>query len=831
MALDLGELSGRITLDDRGFTRPMQQAERGLRRLEATTRSSLDEVEGEFRRAGEGATREMSRTMDRVGQEAERGGQQAGRDAARGIERGLRRVEAPARRAGRDAGKSAGEGLAQGAEGGAKGKFGALRGKLTGIMGKAGPWLAAGAVVGGAFMTGLAGAMDKQDALAKLSAQVGAFGPRSHALGRVAGALYASAYGESMEDVTDAIRAVMQNIGGMSTASEADLKKVSAAALDLATIMDEEVGGVSRAVGTMLRTGMAKNAQEAFDILTRGVQTGANKAEDLLDTFTEYSTQFRKLGLDGQAAMGLISQGLRAGARDADTVADALKEFSIRAVDGSTTSAQGFKLLGLSAEKMTAQIAKGGRPAAEGLQLVLDRLRGIHDPVKREAAAVALFGTKAEDLGKALYSLDPSQAVATLGKVGGAAKKTGDTLHSTASQNITKFQRTLKGALVDFVGGKVLPGLTKFSDKVGPTFGRAFNEIRKWVEENQDKIQEWADKIEQIATLVGGIIDSGLTVIGVLWDKFGSTILDTIAGLVDGILGYWVGIFTMIQGVWNVFAGIFTGDWDRVWKGIKQIFSGAIKAVGSILSIGLTLIKATWRFTWELIKKFVQGVWNKIVAGVKAAARKVLDAVGWFKSLPGRVAGWFGRMKDAAVSRAKALAGWMRGLPGRIRRALGNLGSLLWGAGRNVISGLIRGIRSKLGDVGRAMSGITQKIRDHLPFSPAKEGPLSGAGSPELAGRKIGAMLAAGVTSSRGQVAAAMAGVTGTIGAAQQSAFTVRRPGGGSVVRGGDGAAAEVRVIWDIRGGAREFKRWIRETVRVEGRGDVQVAFGQRRGR
>jgi len=284
----------------------------------------------------------------------------------------------------------------------------------------------------------------------------------------------------------------------------------------------------------------------------------------------------------------------------------------------------------------------------------------------------------------------------------------------------------------------------------------------------------------------------------------------------------------MIQGVWDIFAGIFTGDWDRVWKGIKEIFSGALDAVGGILTIGLTLIKATWKITWTLVKNFVKGIWDKIVAGVKAAAHKVVDAVGWFKSLPGRVAGWFGRMRDAAVSRAKSLASWMRGLPGRIRRALGNLGSLLWGAGRNVISGLIRGITSKLGDIGGAMGRITQKIRDHLPFSPAKEGPLSGSGSPDIAGAKIGAMIAAGVTSSRGRVAAAMADVTGTIGAAQQSAFTVRRPGGGSVVRGGDGAATEVRVIWDIRGGDREFKKWIRETVRVEGRGNVQVAFGQR---
>src|SRR3546814_1114465 len=62
----------------------------------------------------------------------------------------------------------------------------------------------------------------------------------------------------------------------------------------------------TRAVAKMIKTGLAKNAEEAFDILTRGAQTGANEAEDLLDTFSEYSTQFRKLGLDGKTAMGLL---------------------------------------------------------------------------------------------------------------------------------------------------------------------------------------------------------------------------------------------------------------------------------------------------------------------------------------------------------------------------------------------------------------------------------------------------------------------------------------------------------------------------------------------
>lgn len=65
-----------------------------------------------------------------------------------------------------------------------------------------------------------------------------------------------------------------------------------------------------------------------------------------------------------------------------------------------------------------------------------------------------------------------------------------------------------------------------------------------------------------------------------------------------------------------------------------------------------------------------------------------------------------------------------------------NLGGLLFDAGRNMIQGLIDGMLSKLGPVRNAISSISQVIRDHWPFSPAKEGPLSGAGDPMIAGQK-----------------------------------------------------------------------------------------------
>lgn len=312
--------------------------------------------------------------------------------------------------------------------------------KLQGLMEKAsaGVGIASGVALAGSLVQ----AMDLSASRGKLQAQLGITAQESKRIGDVAGKLFANAYGGSMDEVNTAVTSVIQNMDGMRKASSSALEATTARALTTANVLGEDVGRVTMSVSQLMRTGLAKSSKEAFDILTRGAQLGANKSQDLLDTFNEYGTQFRKLGIGGKQALGLLSQGLQAGARDSDIVADSLKEFAIRAVDGSSKTAEGFKAIGLDAETMARRIGAGGKSANTALDLTLDKLRGIKDPVKQSQAAVALFGTQAEDLGKALFSIDPSKAVNGLGQVAGAADKAGKAMGETAASRFESFKRT-----------------------------------------------------------------------------------------------------------------------------------------------------------------------------------------------------------------------------------------------------------------------------------------------------------------------------------------------------------------------------------------------------
>jgi len=332
----------------------------------------------------------------------------------------------------------------------------------AGIVGALATIPIAGALVGIAKAAGDAVVQGFQDGLAvevradRLAAATGMDEATVARLGAAAGEAYAGNFGDSVESNMETARIAVQSGLLDPEATQRDAQQVIQSLSGVADILGEEIPAVTRAAQQLLRTGLAKDASEAFDIIVKGQQAGLNVSEDWLDTINEYGTQFRKLGLEGPEALGLLSQAVQAGARDTDVAADALKEFSIRAIDDSELTSEGFEAIGLSAEEMSERISKGGPDATRALGETLDALREIEDPVKRNTAAVALFGTQAEDLGEALFAMDLDTAAGKFRDLDGAAERALATLGDNTAGKIATAQRSIelagdgiKGALAE----------------------------------------------------------------------------------------------------------------------------------------------------------------------------------------------------------------------------------------------------------------------------------------------------------------------------------------------------------------------------------------------
>lgn len=496
-----------------------------------------------------------------------------------------------------------------------------------------------GAAIGAALMAGIDQVIEQSKPAALLTAQLGAGTPVAAQAGAAAGEVYAKGVVGSMEDATGAVKAAVQNALVPPDASSGAIANVANQIANLSTVMEEDAGRVSSAVSQMIRTGMVKSAQEGFDVLQKGVEMGVNKSEDLLDTFNEYGTQFRKFGLDAETAMGLLSQGLKGGARDSDVVADSLKELALRIADGSVKAAGGFKAIGMDSKQAMKDFAAGGDDASMVLSDMLEGLNKIKDPAKRNAAALALFGTKFEDLGDAAFSLNMGNAASSLGKVEGAAKKAGDTLEQSAGAKLESFKRAAQGALVEKLA-QAIPYLESAA---------------KWIQKNADVLGPLA--------VVLGLVAAALGVAAIAqWAMNSALLASPVTWMVVGIALIVAGIIILINQL-----GGFKAVWAAVWgflKGIGAWFAGPF--ANFFVQIGTK------------IKNFAVGAWNA-----------VRNQFGKFAGMFTSVKNWGASATKWLTDKFNAFVGFIRGIPGKIKSSLVNMWSGLKEGFRSAINWVI----------------------------------------------------------------------------------------------------------------------------------------------
>lgn len=515
----------------------------------------------------------------------------------------------------------------------------------------------AGAAIGAVLMSGVHAAIEKSKIDNLLAAQLGATPAQAKILGQASGKVYAQGFGEDLPQVNEAIKAAAQNgLIDIKTASAETAAVATKNLLTVGQVLGEDSERVSSAVSQMLRTGMARSSEEAMDILVKATQNGVNKSQDLLDTVNEYGVQFHKLGLSGPYAMGLLSQAIKAGARDSDTAADAIKEFSIRAVDGSKTTAQAFKALGLPVKKTSEAFAKGGDIAAESFNSVLERLRAIPDPVKRSQVAVQLFGTKAEDLGQSLYAMNLDTATQQMNGLKGATNKAAATAGQGAS-SWGNLGRQFQMALVDKLNA-ALP---------------AANAVFGFIEKNS----KW---ITPLATALG-------------------------------VLGVAIGIVTAVQWAWNAALAVSPVTW--IILGIV-----ALVAIIVVVATKTRFFQTIWNAVWGFMKgvgawfagpfaNFFVAVWHKIVAFAKGVWEAIKMYFGFWKGVYVQIGLWAWDAIKFIIAKFNALNAFIRSIPGKIGGALKNLFAPLWNGFRGFLNRIIAGWNSlHFGIPGFSFAGI-----------------------------------------------------------------------------------------------------------------------------
>jgi phage-related minor tail protein len=349
--------------------------------------------------------------------------------------------EASAKKAGEKAGDEVAKGGKKGGEG--------FSGGFESIVGKSLPLAAVGvgAAVGTVLAAEIGKSLEREAVGARLGASLGLTGTETAQLSESAAKIYRESWGESFEAVQRGVAATKSSFRDLQGD---ELTEAARNAQIFADIFEVDVVEAAGVASVAVKQGLAKDAVEAFDLMTAAAQQVPIQFRgELLEAITEYSVFFEQIGIDGPEAFALLAEGAALGQYGIDKTGDAIKEFGIRAIDASTSTADAFKTLNLDIDATQTALAGGGVAGEEAFRKIVQGLDNIKDPAEQAQTAIALFGTPIEDLGNEQIPVFISALARSnrgLQNVKGSTKAAGDQA-TTLKTQLQSLARYLDGGL------------------------------------------------------------------------------------------------------------------------------------------------------------------------------------------------------------------------------------------------------------------------------------------------------------------------------------------------------------------------------------------------
>lgn len=299
---------------------------------------------------------------------------------------------------------------------------------------------------------------------------------------------------------------------------------------------------------------------------------------------------------------------------------------------------------GENGQQVTANIIGIFSNAAMGVYELSAKLgRDVLDCITRpfidnqgsfKTAIDGLLGVAAGALGNIKQVVDD-----TVGKAGEVYDEHLAPMFSSLAAGLS----SITGTLLDAYNTYIIPVLEGLQQKVGPLIDEhiqpAINKALELIGKIADAVKDiWEQTlvpfinwfIANVAPIIAKGLDKVgsvfLTVAGVIWDVI-SSVLDALGGLIDFIAGVftgdweraWEGIKSFFSGIWEAIKSIVSA----VWNAIKSIVSAAISVVSSVISTVLNTIKTIFSTIWNSIKTTVNTVWNAIKSTISTVINTI----------------------------------------------------------------------------------------------------------------------------------------------------------------------------------------------------------------
>lgn len=466
-------------------------------------------------------------------------------------------------------------------------------------------------------------ALEMDDAFGRLEARTGATGHELEQYEAIARSVFVGGFTESIGEASDSISTFAAMFPKLDYGG---LDVITQGAHTIGQTWDQEAKQVGKTVATMTKTFEGLGESQALDLITTAFQRTGDHSDDLLDTFNEYSTQFKALGYGAEGFTATLIAGAESGAFNFDKLADTAKEGFLKMGEGSDDTRSALTAMGLNADQVIAGIGQGGDEAQKSFMAVSTALASVEDPAKRNAMAIAAFGTPLEDLGPQFATFFGS-VNQDLGNFEGATERAASAMKDRFGPRMQSAWRDLKLSMVEAFQSegmqKFLGGLANDVETVIPTLKAGFASLANTISTNI--VPAYQNFKMGLTWLVNNGPTIGAVLVGM---ASGFAAFKAITMATAGVQAFTAALAAYRTAGLLAAAAQLGLNTAMLASPITWVAVG----IGALVAAGVLL----WK-NWDTVKAKAGELWattKEKFAGIKAAVSGFIQpAIGWFTSL------------------------------------------------------------------------------------------------------------------------------------------------------------------------------------------------------
>lgn len=315
-------------------------------------------------------------------------------------------------------------------------------------------------------------------------------------------------------------------------------------------------------------------------------------------------------------------------------------------------------------------------------------------------------------------------------------------LAGALEHGLVKALKTCLSGFKDVLGaGKGVLGFFKAGEGEASGFSKMLSGIGTGGKAAWSGLQAAGSAISGVFSAAGSGIGSAVTAVKnwSIWSKIAAAATKAWSGIqaafnvvmdANPIILVAIAVGLLIAGVVLAYIHFkaFRDVVNDVGRAIKDGFLDALHAVEKAIGDVVSFVRSHWELLvsiiggpiaaivilitahWNTVKHVFDEAWGFIKNLVRRDVHEVETILSWFGSLPGKMRDWWNEAVSAVEKTVSRLLGDVREIPGRILAGLGDFGNLLWGAGADLIKGLIGGIESMAAAPLHAIEGIGHGI-------------------------------------------------------------------------------------------------------------------------